>query len=88
MRLSRLILVVTAGLLAGACNTTSRLEQRTADEKRCRSYGFRPATDAFSKCLLQVDLDRAADRRALSGYPYGYGYGYGSRGWGWGRSWW
>jgi hypothetical protein len=84
MPLARLVFVMAAALLAGACNTTANLEQRSADEARCRSYGFRPATDAFAKCLLQLDLDRSADRRARSDYPYIHG----SRGWGWNRGWW
>jgi hypothetical protein len=84
MSISRLIIVMAAGLAAGACNTTSQVERRAADEARCRSYGFRPGNDAFAKCLLQLDLDRSADRRAISGYPYMYG----GRGWGWNRYWW
>ncbi len=54
---------MAAGLLLCACETTTPAQQRAADEARCRSYGFRRGTDAFSKCLLDVDLDRAADRR-------------------------
>lgn len=84
MSRARLVFVLAAGLLAGGCNTTSKLEQRSADETRCRSYGFRPASDAFAKCLLQLDLDRSADRRSMSGYPYVGG----PRGYGWYRGWW
>lgn len=84
MSVKWLVVIAAAGLLVGACNTTSTLERRTADEARCRSYGFRPATDAFAKCLLQVDLDRSADRRARYDYPYVYGVGR----WGYGRAWW
>ncbi|MEK4034947.1 hypothetical protein WOC76_09005 [Methylocystis sp. IM3] len=54
---------LAAGLLLCACETTTPAQQRAADEARCRSYGFRRGTDGFSKCLLDVDLDRAADRR-------------------------
>lgn len=81
MSITRLVVVTAAGLLVGACNTTSTLERRTADEARCRTYGFRPATDAFAKCLLQLDLDRSADRRSRYDYPYVYGPGRWSRGW-------
>lgn len=68
-------------LLLGACETTSPARQRAADDARCRSYGFRRGTDGFSKCLLDIDLDRAADRRArrdemLAG-PRFYGAPYG-----------
>lgn len=76
--------VVGAALLLAGCNSASLAEQRAGDEARCRSYGFRPGTDAFAKCLLQVDLDRSADRRAIRyDSPYGHGWpgGYWSRGW-------
>jgi hypothetical protein len=84
MRISRLFLAAAATLALGACNTTSQIEQRAADQTRCREYGFRPGSDAFSKCLLQVDLDRSADRRARMDYPRFYG----GRGGYWNRYWW
>lgn len=37
---------------------TSAAEQRAKDEKTCEGYGFKPATDSFSKCLMSVDLSR------------------------------
>ncbi|OJV09880.1 MULTISPECIES: hypothetical protein [unclassified Bosea (in: a-proteobacteria)] len=48
-------------LLCSGCVTLE--ERRAADEARCRSYGFRPGTEGFANCLLQVDLDRSAERR-------------------------
>lgn len=80
MRATRLIAAVFLGLAAGACATVTPEEQRRADETRCHSYGFRRGTDAFSKCLLEIDLDRSADRRADRVYddPY-YGPGWGPR---------
>lgn len=74
---------VMASLLA-ACTSTADI--RAADTHQCRSYGFRPGTDAFSQCLLDVDLNRAAERRALLNRPHfgvGFGYGFGPR-----RNWW
>lgn len=74
---------VMASLLA-ACTSTADI--RAADTYQCRSYGFRPGTDAFSQCLLDVDLNRAAERRALLNRPHfgvGFGYGFGPR-----RNWW
>jgi hypothetical protein len=80
MRATRLLAAMILGLLAGACVTTGTEEQRRADEARCQSYGFRRATDAFSKCLLDLDLNRDADRRAtLYDAPYYYGPGWGPR---------
>lgn len=76
--------VVTSGMfLLAACTTTTPAELRRADEVQCRSYGFRVGTDAFAKCLLDLDLNRAADRRFRLYSPYGYG----SPGWYWGRVW-
>ncbi|WP_457796268.1 hypothetical protein [Methylocystis sp. S23] len=63
MRFFGFLAVLALGAMLGACETTTPAQQRAADEARCRSYGFKRATDAFSKCLLDVDLDRAADRR-------------------------
>lgn len=72
MRMRKLFAAVVAALLAGDCATTSPAERRSADETRCRSYGFRQATEAFAKCLLYVDLDRAAKRRSRFDYPYDF----------------
>lgn len=84
MRATRLIAALFLVLLAGACQSTQEI--RAADEARCRSYGFRKGTDAFAKCLLDIDLDRSASRRSLQNYPVGLGPGfYGGR---FGRYWW
>lgn len=58
--------LVLACLAAGlaACTTISPEERRAMDEDTCRSYDFRPGTDAFSECLQRIDLDRRADARA------------------------
>lgn len=63
MRTAGLFVVLTLGAMLGACETTSPQQQRAGDEARCRSYGFKRGTDGFSKCLLDIDLDRSADRR-------------------------
>jgi hypothetical protein len=63
MRIFGLLVILALGAALGACQSTTPAEQRAADEARCRSYGFKRGTDGFSKCLLDVDLDRAADRR-------------------------
>jgi hypothetical protein len=69
----KIFAVLSAALLLAACATTTPAERRRADEAQCRSYGFRVGTDAFSQCLLDLDLNRAANRRARLDYPYGYG---------------
>ncbi|MCX7898650.1 MAG: hypothetical protein N2444_00920 [Methylocystis sp.] len=78
MRSLKLFAVASLGLVAGACASVE--EQRAADEGRCRSYGFRRGTDAFSRCLLDVDLDRSASRRS-NFFMMGPGF-YGPRRWG------
>lgn len=88
MRFARLLLAI--GLLSGLAGCISSAELRSQDEMRCRGYGFRPGTDAFSKCLQNFDLDRSADRRAMlygPGPGPGFGVGFGG-GFGWRRGWW
>ena len=58
-----ILLSITSGLLAG-CVTMTPEQRRAADEQTCRSYGFKARTDAFANCLMRLDLDRRADRRA------------------------
>jgi hypothetical protein len=55
--------IAVLAVIAG-CTTMTPEERRAADETTCRSYGFRRGTDAFASCLLQLDLDRRASRRA------------------------
>ena len=73
MRTATLAILVLP-LLAGGCVTAS--EQRMFDQERCRSYGFRAGTDAFARCLLDVDLDRSASLRqrfdSFGAPPYFY----------------
>lgn len=61
--------LVTLGILLtlglAGCQTMTPEERRAADEQTCRSYGFRKGTDAFASCLLHLDLDRRAARRAM-----------------------
>jgi len=49
-------------LLATGCMTAREL--RAADEAQCRSYGFRPHTDAFAECLQKLDLFRRSAYRS------------------------
>ena len=63
MRASLIAAMAVLALAAG-CKTMTPEERRAADEATCRSYGFRKGSDAFASCLLQLDLDRRASRRA------------------------
>jgi hypothetical protein len=64
MRVFGILATIAIVVTLGACETTSPAQQRAADDTRCRSFGFKRGTDAFSKCLLDLDLNRSADRRA------------------------
>lgn len=65
MRISVILpLVVLAAALA-ACQTITPEQQRAADESKCAGYGFRPGTSNFANCMMKLDLDRNADRRAF-----------------------
>jgi hypothetical protein len=82
MALLKLVFIVSMSLSLTACATTTPADLRRADEARCRFYGFRAGSDSFSRCLLDLDLSRAADRRQRLDYPYGFGGP-----WYWGRVW-
>lgn len=81
----RTIAALALALAGSGCVTVE--EQRAADEARCNSYGFRQKTEAFASCMLDVDLDRSANRRAQLSYAWGPswyggpGFGYGFRRW-------
>lgn len=64
----RKIMIVTmlAGLsLLTACQSLSPEAIRQRDEQRCQSYGFRLGTEGMAKCLLDIDMDRRAESRAM-----------------------
>lgn len=64
MRLLHHAVFAAIVLLAG-CATVTPEEQRAKDEETCRDYGFRKGSEAFAGCLLDLELDRRAERRAL-----------------------
>jgi hypothetical protein len=50
-------------LLTSACATpeemaAARQRQQQADADTCASYGFRARSDAFSNCMLQLEIAR------------------------------
>lgn len=51
------------GILA-ACTTITPEQQQANDEASCAGYGFKPRSEAYANCLLQLHLDRRADIRA------------------------
>lgn len=60
-----------APALAGCLVTEERrrAEQRRADAQACLDYGFRPGTDAFANCRLQLDQARLDRERAALRAP-------------------
>lgn len=63
----RMKIVATAlgfSVFLAGCTTMTPEQRRAADELACQDYGFRKNTDAFAECLLKLDLDRRAERRA------------------------
>jgi len=83
-----LIFLTAACMFAlSGCASISPEDRRAADAARCKSYGFKNGSSEFARCLLEVDLDRAADRRAAQSRLSG-GYGPGWRGYGRYGGWW
>jgi len=81
MRLATLFAILLPVLIA-ACQTITPEQQRAIDTQTCSSYGFKRGTTPFADCLMRLDLDRRADRRAQLNDPVIiYGPGYGRYGW-------
>ena len=62
MRLASSLFVAALALVLSGCMTAE--QQRSADEAKCRSYGFKHNNDAFAECLQRIELDRRAEARA------------------------
>ena len=57
----RYLPLVLLPLTLGGC--ISPEEQRAMDQDKCSSYGFRPGTDNFAKCMMSQDRQRAEDEQ-------------------------
>lgn len=66
MRFASSLGLVLLGLALAGCTTVE--QQRTADEAKCRAYGFKVNTDAFAECLQRIELDRRAEARELRSF--------------------
>ena len=64
MRLALLATLAVIGTALTSCQTITPEERRAADQQTCARFGFRPGTDAMARCLLDIELDRRAERRA------------------------
>lgn len=61
MRLASSLFVAALAFTLSGCMTAE--QQRSADEAKCRSYGFKHKNDAFAECLQRIELDRRAETR-------------------------
>lgn len=58
------VLLAATSLLT-ACQSLSPEELRQRDEQRCQTYGFKLGSEGMAKCLLDIDMDRRAESRAM-----------------------
>jgi hypothetical protein len=85
MSMRALIAVLLSAATLAGCVSVDPRQQRADDERTCRSYGFKPGTNAYAECLQRIDLSRDDDRRARlygnrGGWGGGIGYGVGPYG--------
>lgn len=59
-------------LLLGGCVSSAEMARINAenDIERCAGYGFKPGTDAFAGCRLELDRRRDEERAALMAAPF------------------
>lgn len=68
-----------AVLALSACATPEQLEaqrqqQMQNDLDACAGYGFRPGSDAFRNCLMQLDIARKQPRCYETSPRFHYGF--------------
>ncbi|KKB77317.1 hypothetical protein VW29_18305 [Devosia limi DSM 17137] len=61
--MKKIILLVGAAVLLAGCQTTSPEERLANQNATCAGYGFKPGTDGFANCMMQMDRDEQADYR-------------------------
>lgn len=57
------IMIGLTGLSTG-CTSVTPEQRRLADEQTCRNFGFKPGNEGMANCLMRLELDRRAERRA------------------------
>lgn len=55
--LKALLIVCGVALLAACAGNPAQVS--AADERMCAGYGFRPGTDAYANCRLQMQIQRS-----------------------------
>lgn len=56
-------LAIIAVLTLCGCSSMKPADLALADNNRCIGYGFKPGTDAYAQCRMQVDQQRVAANR-------------------------
>jgi hypothetical protein len=62
----KLLVLLALTLLLSACMGRSPVERRAEAQNACTRYGFKPGTDQYAQCMMQLDLimqEQDADRR-------------------------
>lgn len=52
----RLILLTGAALAVAGCQTTSPEARLAQHKNQCSAYGFKEGSDAYSSCMMQLDI--------------------------------
>lgn len=55
-------IIGVAAILCG-CSTTTPAERLANNQASCAAYGFKPGTDAYSTCMMQMDLTAQQDEK-------------------------
>lgn len=57
----RFLLIAIVPLALAGC--VSAKDQRTSDQDKCASYGYRPGTNGFANCMMSRDEQRSDDQQ-------------------------
>ncbi|WP_316358955.1 hypothetical protein [Devosia sp.] len=57
----RIIGIAAVALALCGCSTTTPAERLASNQASCQGYGFKPNTDAYSTCMMQMDLEAKSD---------------------------
>lgn len=63
-------LLLAFAVIISACQTVTPEQRRAADLGTCRGYGFKPGTEGMATCLMNQELDRRAQARAMWANTY------------------
>jgi len=61
MKLLRVAIACSALIALAGCDTMSPEQARVQEDQSCADYGFKPGTDEFAKCMMQLDQTRIAN---------------------------